>query len=240
VRRAGRALASVLYALCVGAVLFFFGPSSVEPRAFAEVRADAGVVFAAHDDWYSLRPADRPSTRGLVFYPGGHTDPRAYVPTWAPIVKATGTAVFFARVPLFFAPLDTDAAAGVIAGNPDVERWWVGGHSFGGFAALDFLDHSSAVDVEGVVLWAAYPLRDTPLRPGLRVLVVVGGRDGIVPPADARAAVTGRPVQFSEIAGMEHSQFGAYRSIFGNGDPTIDDAAAQAELAAVTGAFLGP
>ncbi|MGQ0843698.1 MAG: alpha/beta hydrolase [Sporichthyaceae bacterium] len=238
-RRLGRSLAAVLYALVVAAVLFLFAPSPVSPQAFADLRADPELVFTAHDDWYSLLPAGRRPSRGLVFYPGGHTDPRAYAPTWAPIVKATGTAVFLARVPLFFAPLEVDAAAEVIEGNPGIDRWWVGGHSFGGFAALDFLDRDAARAVEGVVLWAAYPLRDTALRPDLRVLVVLGGRDGIVPPAAAREALAGRPVELREIAGMEHSQFGDYSSIFGDGDPAIDDAVARAELAAITGAFLG-
>lgn len=231
-------MAAVLYALVVAAVLFFFSPSRVEPDAFADVRADPAVAFAAHDEWYSLTPAGRTPTRGLVFYPGGHTDPRAYVPTWAPIVKATGTAVFFVRVPLFFAPLDTGAAAGVIAANPAIERWWVGGHSFGGFAALNFLSRPAAARVQGVVLWAAYPVQV--VRPDLRVLVVVGGRDGIVPAADARANAGLLPPgsQLREIAGMEHSQFGAYRSIFGDGDPTIADAAAHAKLADATSEFL--
>ncbi|MGQ0463759.1 MAG: alpha/beta hydrolase [Sporichthyaceae bacterium] len=229
----------MLYALVVAAVLFFFAPSRVEPDAFDAVRADPALEYRAHDDWYSLLPAGQAPTRGLVFYPGGHTDPRAYLPTWAPIVKATGTAVFFVRVPLFFAPLDTGAAGEVIAAHPAIDRWWVGGHSYGGFAALDFLEHRAAARVEGVVLWAAYPLER--MRTDVRALVVVAGRDGIVPPADARAHADLLPpgALLREIAGMEHGQFGAYRSIFGRGDPAIDDAAAHAELATITGSFLG-
>lgn len=245
-RRPLRGVATVLYAVVVAAILFLLNPSSVDDRAYAALRADRGVIVTEHDDWIALAPAGPAPARGIVFYPGGHTDPRAYLPTWAPIAKATGTAVFVPRMPLHFAPLDSRAAGGVIAGNPNIPRWWVGGHSFGGFAATAFLDDHALDDraaarVEGLVLWAAYPVRGTVLREDLRVLVISGGRDGIVPTADARAAVEGLPsrVRLREIDGMEHSQFGAYRSIFGDGDPTISDAAAHAELAAITAGFLG-
>ncbi len=239
-RRLGRGLAAVVYAVVVAAVLFLMYPSPVDDRAYAAVRADRSLVIDQQDDWISLAPADRPPTRGLVFYGGAHTELRAYLPTLAPIVKATGTAVFLPRQPLHFAPLDVGAAAGVMADNPQIRSWWVGGHSFGGFAATRFLAHRAGAAVEGVVLWAAYPERGTRLRPDLRVLVVTGGRDGIVPTVDARAAAAGVPgVTLREIDGMEHSQFGAYRSLFGDGDPTVSDAAAHAELAAITGAFLG-
>ena len=230
----------MLYAVFVAAVLFFMYPSQVDDRAYAAVRADRAVVLDRHDDWVSLAPADRAPTRGLVFYPGVHTDPRAYLPTWAPIVKATGVAVFIPRMPWHFAPLDTDAAARVMTRNPQIPRWLVGGHSFGGFAAARFLEHRAAARVEGAVLWASYPPRDVELPAGVRVLAVTGGRDGIVPTADARKDAAERPgVLLRDIAGMEHSQFGAYRSMFGDGDPTISDAAAQLELAAITSAFLG-
>lgn len=230
----------MLYAVLVAAVLFLMYPSQVEERAYAAIRADRTVVVDRHDDWVSLAPADRPPVRGLVFYPGAHTDPRAYLPTWAPIVKATGTAVFVPRMPLHFAPLDAAAAARVLVAHPEITRWWVGGHSFGGFAAARFLERPEAVGVEGAVLWASYPPRDARLSAGLRVLAVTGGRDGVVPTADARDNASGRAgVQLREIVGMEHSQFGAYRSIFGEGNPTISDATAHAELAAITSAFLG-
>lgn len=228
------------YAVVFVAVLFFMYPSPVDDRAWASVRADPNVVLGRHDDWVSLAPGDRPPDRGLVFYPGAHTDPRAYLPTWAPIVRATGVTVFVPRMPLHFAPLDVGAAGRVMAGNPQIARWWVGGHSFGGFAAARFLERRAAVDVEGAVLWASYPPRDVALPARMRVLAVTGGRDGIVPTAHARENAAGVPgVLLREIAGMEHSQFGAYRSMFGDGDPTISDAAAHLELASVTSAFLG-
>lgn len=124
---------------------------------------------------------------------------------------------------------------------PDVQRWWLGGHSMGGIAATEHLADHPHLEVEGLILWAAFPGRHADLSDAdLEVLGVTGSRDAIVATDEVQATLSRLPddTRIVEIEGMEHSQFGAYDSFFGDGDPTISDERAHALLAAETEEFL--
>lgn len=217
-------------------------PSAVDDALFAAVQADPDLVVTDHDEYVALTPAHHRVDRGVVFYPGSRADAAAYLPTWAPIVEGTGIAVFVAKMPLGLSVLDDDAAEAVLAAEPGIREWWVGGHSMGGITATRYLAEHPRVDVEGVILWAAFPDRDVSLtaRAGLRVLTVTGERDGIVSTGEVRRHQRRLPVEarLVEIEGMEHGQFGSYDSTFGEGNPAISDEVATERLGTVTSTFL--
>lgn len=243
-RRVGRVLAAVvaIVVVAVGVLLvWLLNPSDVRGTAMAAVAADPDLTLEQQDGYLVLAPSRGAVREAIVFYPGGHASARAYVPTWAPVVAATGTMVLIPDMPLSLAFLNSDAAKPIMADWPDVERWWLGGHSMGGIAASDHLAEHPDLDVQGLILWAAPPGRDADLAAtDLRVLTVTGSRDAIVTTDEVRSALPRLPegTRVVEIDGMEHHQFGAYDSFFGEGDPALSDERAHELLAAATETFL--
>ncbi|MBG6189143.1 fermentation-respiration switch protein FrsA (DUF1100 family) [Arthrobacter sp. CAN_A212] len=229
-------------AVVVTAAAVVLIPSPAEEDAAAAVRNNPAVQVLDRDGYLALLPVGTTEGTGIVFYPGARTTPEAYLASWAPIVEATGVAVYLADMPFGFASLRDDAAAGILAAEPDVTSWWIGGHSLGGITAAHYFD--THPEFEGLLLWAAFPDDEVVLTgaAGREVLAVTGSRDGIVPTrvVRERLADAGISADLVEINGMEHSQFGAYSSIFGDGDPTISDEAARLALARVTTDFLHP
>lgn len=241
VRRASAALVAVAVVAAGAVLLWLLNPSDVRAAAMAAVAADPDLTLTEEDGYVALAPSRGPVHEAVVFYPGGHAAARTYVPTWAPVVAATGTMVLIPDMPLSLAFLDSDAAEPIMADWPEVERWWLGGHSMGGIAASDHLAEHPDLDVQGLILWAAFPGRDVDLAHlDLDVLAVTGSRDAIVDTLEVQAALPRLPADTRtvQIQGMEHHQFGAYDSFFGDGDPAIADARAHELLAAATEAFL--
>lgn len=233
VRRLGTAVLVVLHVAALAAAAFLV-VSPIEESAVAAVRADPALRVVDRDGYVALLPTGAAPSAGVVFYPGARTYPESYLPAWAPIVAATGVAVFVPSMPMGLAIFDRDAAERVFRGEPQIRTWWIGGHSIGGSAVSRYAGGRFA----GLILWAAH-LREPEEGVGVPVLAVTGGRDGVVRPSDVRDGLAGLPgARVVEIPGMDHGQFGAYRSIFGDGDPTITDAAAREAVAKATVEFL--
>jgi len=157
-RRVRRALAAALALVVVAAgalVLRLLNPSDVRQSALAAVTADPDLTLVQEDGY--VAPLRGTVREAVVFYLGGHAAVRAYVPTWAPVVAATGTMVLIPDVPSSLAYLDSDAAEPIMADWPDVAQWWLGGHSMDGFAATEYLASHPGIDVGGLALWAASP-----------------------------------------------------------------------------------
>jgi acetyl esterase/lipase len=133
--------------LILASVVFILWASTAAtpmPEALAALESDA-QVHVETDPWLVFRPVDQDPTAGLIFYPGGRVDPRAYAPT-ARALAEEGYLVVIVPMPLnlaFFAP---GRAAEVMAAFPGVENWAVGGHSLGGAMAANFAhDNPEAV-----------------------------------------------------------------------------------------------
>ncbi|MCL7416530.1 MAG: alpha/beta hydrolase [Halalkalicoccus sp.] len=170
-------------------------------------------------------------TVGLVFYPGARVAPESYLPHLAPLVAERNVVVVVPEMPLNFAVFDIAVTDEVRASQPDVERWYVGGHSLGGAMACEYADGER---VEGLVLFASYcasDLSDSELR-GLSVL---GTADGVIDPEREREARANLPpdTEIVEIEGMNHAQFGAYGPQRGDSDSEIPDREARERLSTV-------
>ncbi len=189
----------------------------------------------------AILPAGGPPDRGLVFYPGARVAPDAYAATWAPIVARTRTAVFVPAVPFRWAFLAPGRAADVIAAEPGIDEWWVGGHSLGGSMAARWAGAADPAP-RGLVLWGSYATPGDGLagRGDLAVLSVTGSRDGLATPAEVAAADGALPPSATtvEIPGMNHAQFGRYGPQDGDLAPDVDDAEAQRRLTEAVAGFL--
>jgi len=117
---------------------------------------EAVSVYALADDLTAFVP-ERPLA-GLIFYPGGKVEHTAY----APLLRACaeqGILCVLVRMPCNLAVLNINGADGIRERFPEIDRWYIGGHSLGGAMAASYAaEHVGELD--GLVLLAAYSTED--------------------------------------------------------------------------------
>ena len=157
---------------------------------------------------------------GLIFYPGGKVEHTAY----APLLRACaerGVLCVLIRMPFNLAVFNINGANGIPEQFPDVDHWYLGGHSLGGAMAASYAaDHADELD--GLVLLAAYSTRDL-TGSGLAVLSVYGSEDGVLDLAKYEQYRSNLPAGTSEVVidGGCHAGFGRYGAQTGDGTPAI-------------------
>ena len=241
-------LAAVVALLLIATAAFFgwaLTPHRAEAEPLRRAQENPDVAVTRGEDRVLLSPTGEPSGIGVVFYPGARVEADAYVATWAPVVAATGVTVVVPDVYLNLALFDQDRAETMVAEAPEVDTWYLGGHSMGGaFAAQHVGTGDTDVDWAGLVLWASYAVEAADLadRDDLRVLSVAGDRDGVLPLteiAERRPALPADTVTVT-VEGMNHAQFGAYGAQAGDEEPELSEEEAHERLAEATTLFLAP
>jgi dienelactone hydrolase len=201
------------------------------------VRANENVTVTEDYGGFVVSDADPEVERlGVVFYPGGRVAPDAYLPTAARIAERANVTVVVPKMRANLAVFSIGRADAVLAGERNVSRWVVGGHSLGGAMACRYAgSHPDAVD--GLLLVGAYcdqPVRETP------ALAVVGTRDSVLDRerfADSRGNLPA-DATVERIEGMNHSQAGSYGGQRGDSSARIGTDAAHGRLATVVADWL--
>lgn len=157
---------------------------------------------------------------GMIFYPGGKVEYTAYVPLMEECA-AQGILCVLARMPLNLAVLDAHAADDLRRTHPEIDKWYIAGHSLGGAMAAACAG-SHPQEYEGLILLGAYSdsdLSDTQLR----VLSVYGSEDGVLNAEKYTRNREKLPENFREIVidGGCHAGFGMYGPQEGDGTPTV-------------------
>ena len=204
-----------------GFVIWAETPLGPMPEALHALKSD-DQVQVEQGDWYVFHPVGQTPGAGVVIYPGGRVDPRAY----APIARALaneGYLAFIVPMPLNLAVFDPGAAAEVIAAYPEITTWLVGGHSLGGAMAANFARKNPGL-LDGLFLWAAYPAESDDLSgQDLQVVSIYGTLDGLMTSAEVEASSALLPVNtiWVPIEGGNHAQFGWYGDQPGDNPATI-------------------
>lgn len=207
------AAAVTTVALFVFAIVFVIwagDAAAASETALQAMNSDAQVYVSPENGWVIFFPAGnlRPET-GFIFYPGAKVDYRAYAPVLK-LIADRGYFVVLVPVPLNMAIFDVNAGARVQAAYPEIQDWFVGGHSLGGVAASLFV--TGREEISGLVLWASTPANDALVLQGTPVLSVYGTSDGLFPLRMVNDSREVLPIdtQFVAIEGGNHSQFGSY------------------------------
>lgn len=218
-----------------GFLVWAWTPPGPAPEALAALRSGPRVQVSL-DDYIVFQPADRTPSTGLLFYPGGRVDYRSYA---APLqrIAAEGYLVILLPVRLNLAIVDSRAADRARPAFPSIERWAVGGHSLGGVAAALYASGQGQVD--GLVLWAAYPADDALADSTIPVLSVYGTLDmaGLSAFEEARPLLPA-DTQYVVIQGGNHAQFGDYGIQAGDEPAQISRAEQQGQAVEATVRFL--
>ena len=143
---------------------------------------------------------------GIIFYQGASVEPLAYVPLLSGIAEA-GYTVYAPQFPCGMAVFDADAAKEVMAQHPEIEAWYIAGHSMGGKYASKYAltADSSLMGVISISSPVDENLADTELP----LLMLYGDLDGLyhgVEPDDALPKDT----TVCCMDGANHAQFGDY------------------------------
>lgn len=174
---------------------------------------------------------------GLIFYPGGKVEYTAYAPLMHALADS-GVLGVLVRMPLNLAVLDVNAANGIPKLYPQIERWYIGGHSLGGsMAASHAARNASAYD--GLVLLASYSTADLSTS-GLPVISIYGSEDGVLNMEKYAGYRRNLPAALEEhiIEGGCHAGFAGYGPQDGDGVPTISGEEQIAETVRMLTAFL--
>lgn len=229
-RRKKRLLAGgiVLLILAVLAGTFFWYVSDYYPadEIALEVLAQDSTI-EVQDDLTILSPS-YPTDTAVIFYPGAKVEAEAYLPLLEQI-RQTGVTCILVHMPFRMAIFDANAAEAVMEQFPDIQHWYMAGHSMGGAMASQFAA-SHPDEVDGLILLGAYIYGDYPPE---KTLTVYGSLNQSV---EDKIDYTENVV---EIQGGNHAQFGNYGPQKGDLPATISAEEQQAQTVEAIEAFLG-
>jgi hypothetical protein len=224
----------IVVVLAIGAVGYLWLTNIVDPMPEAEMALGSDEdVTVTTDPWLTFSPSEAPTT-GLIFYPGARVPAEAYAPPIRTIAEAGYLAVV-PSMPFGLAVLAPDTATDIIAANPGIDHWVIGGHSLGGAMAGQYADGRSEID--GLVLWAAYPPGGVDLSgQSIEVGSVYASEDGLTSIEEIEASRAQLPpdTAFVQIEGGNHAGFGWYGKQDGDGVATISRTEQQAQAVEAT------
>ena len=203
-------LLGLVLAAATGFIIWGSIAAQPMPEALAALQSDAAVKVES-GDWLVFTPQTAPPQTGLIFYPGGRVDARAYAPM-ARAAAEQGYLVVIPRMPLNLAVFGVDKAADVTAAYPQIQHWAIGGHSLGGSMAANYARRHPQ-QIAGLVLLASYPAdSDSLAGSSLAVVSIYGTLDGLATPEkiDHSRALLPASTRWVSVQGGNHAQFGWY------------------------------
>lgn len=156
---------------------------------------------------------------GFIFYPGGKVEYTAYIPLMSALAEK-GLLCILIPMPFNLAVLDMNAAKGMTDKYPEVDNWYIGGHSLGGSMAASFVSDNSD-DFDGLILLGSYSTAEVTLP----VLSVYGSEDKVMNREKYAKYKTNISSSLTEtvIDGGCHAYFGMYGAQDGDGMPFVSN-----------------
>jgi pimeloyl-ACP methyl ester carboxylesterase len=189
------------------------GKANADDHALAAMEPDYKSSVTDGDNIVIAPGSNVPQT-GIIFYPGGRCDSRAYVPVLRPLA-ATGSVVVIPNMPLRLAVLDANRADKIMAAYPDIKRWIIGGHSMGGAMAAAWV-YKNPGKVKSLFFLASYPSSMHAMPDSdLPVAMIYGTHDIITRKSEFEASCERLPKhsEFIAIEGGDHYQFGSFGNV---------------------------
>lgn len=212
-KKVGLILGGVLLvlAVAVGAFMAYAMDYYKADETAHEVLEGVDVIHPADGGYYYL-PSGEDSKEALVFYPGAKVETIAYLPLVDQIRDRTGMDCFLIEMPLHMAIFSPNAAEKVMQEYPEVEHWYLAGHSMGGAMASQFASQHEQ-ELDGLILLGAYPYKTS----SVDALTVYGSLNVSV----------AEKIDYTEnvvvLEGGNHAQFGNYGPQDGDAPATITD-----------------
>ncbi len=148
-------------------------PDNITDEQLANLRVNGGFIL--------FKPKSGTPTAGVIIYPGGLVDSRAYAPA-AQILADNGIAVAILPVPHYMAisPGAQDRSTAVTddPDNSGITHWFIAGHSVGGVAASQYV-YNNERPVDGLIILGAYlsDITDLSTRSDLSALIIISSEE---------------------------------------------------------------
>lgn len=207
--------------LMIGAMAFYLSDGyDATEAAKAALMSDEEVTVTRLENAIVFMPAE--AKAGLIFYPGGKVAYEAYALLMNAYAKE-GMACVLLEMPLDLAVLDMNAAEKYRYQYPEIEKWYVGGHSLGGAMAASYLE-KHVEEYEGLILCAAYSAVDYS-ETDLQVISIYGSNDEVLNAEKYEDCRKNLPDKTAElvIEGGNHAFFGTYGEQDGDGIAAIEN-----------------
>ena len=144
-------------AILVGACATYLGDYYRADHEAISAFLPQGAIWEENPDRTIVFELDG-ATTGLIFYPGGKVEHRAYIPLMQACAEQ-GILCVLIEMPFNLAVLDINAADGIQEQYPQIQDWYIGGHSLGGSMGANYLE-KNAEDYEGLILLGSYSTAD--------------------------------------------------------------------------------
>lgn len=176
------------------------------------------VIVTEENGVFTFKPQN--AKIGIIFYPGGKVQAESYAPLMQTLAE-NGILSVLVTMPGNLAVLDMNAAEGICEKYPEIESWYMAGHSLGGSMAASYIAENSK-DFDGIILLASYSTADLS-NSGLDVISIYGTNDGVLNMEKYEEYKPNLPKDFKEavINGGCHAYFGAYGEQEGDKKATI-------------------
>ncbi len=198
------------------------------------------IAYEETPEYIKLTSLDSVTNTGLVFLPGGFVDAHAYVSLMEK-VATEGINVIIMKFSANLALLELSKPLSVIEKIPDIDEWYISGHSLGGIAAQSIVS-SNPDEFNGLIFLGVYPTESYSISDWNKNVLSIYAENDLLstveeiednkqfsPPEmlidhldDMDTLQVDSPVTiYYLIMGGNHAQFGDYGSQEGDGVATI-------------------
>ncbi len=206
---------ALIVLLLLGTLIYLLsGTYEADNDAILAFGKDADVTEIQGDGYIAFMPES--ARAGFIFYPGGKVDEEAYVPLMRALAS-NGILSVLVPMPFDLAVFGVNGADGVMETFPEVQDWYIGGHSLGGAMACSYISDKTD-KFKGVVLLGAYSTVDFS-DTSLDILCIYGSEDGVLNYEKYEECISNLPSDYEEfkIEGGNHAYFGMYGEQDGDG-----------------------
>ena len=201
-------IAILLIIIVVGFLIYASDYYKAEEEAISILETDDSIIIKEN---YLVLSPEIETTTALIFYPGAKVEYIAYLPILEQIKNKSNIKCILVEMPFNMAIFDSNAADEIISSYPEIESWYIGGHSMGGAMASSYASNNKE-KVNGLILMGAYVYGDYPPKDALTVYGTFN-------------TSVGEKIDYNEniviIEGGNHAQFGNYGKQRGDPDATI-------------------
>lgn len=184
------------------------------------IEASENIGCYSYTEGVKVYKSEDSGKTGIIFYPGGKVEYTSYEPLMYALAER-GIVAVLCEMPFNLAVLDMNAADDIIETMPEIDSWYICGHSLGGSMAASYIAKQSD-KIDGLVLLASYSTADVS---NVKVLSIYGSNDGVMNRKKYKKYKNNLPESLTEIIieGGNHAGFGMYGAQKGDGEAEISN-----------------
>jgi dienelactone hydrolase len=195
--------------LALELLILIYSASYYRPDRTADKLIASGN-FETEGGLFIFKPGKNNNHTGIVFYPGGKVDCKAYIPLLNKL-RRRGYTVVMSRMPFNLAFFDINAYKTAFPSLKNVDKVYIMGHSLGGVAASKAFSGSGVFS--GLILLGSYPMDSYRSED---ILAIYGSNDTNMKPEKNPEKSTSYVIE-----GGNHAWFGNYGVQAGDGKADI-------------------